>query len=166
MPVDNIVYRSFIKNYDKLKKVLIMPIDIIPISSSNEVISKMTVRLKALWDSGATLTAIKPELRDKLELCMVRAGSSAKIAGLGGFFDANYTVLSLRLWENFEINWCPVYVLDYSVDVDIIIGMDIIGMGDFVVCNTTNKTSFSFVIPPLPDKTDFTEKARHLNKRY
>ena len=164
MPVSNIVYRSFIKDYDKLKKILLMPIEIIPVSSSNEAISKTPVKIKALWDTGATLTVIKPELKDKLELCMVRAGSSAKIAGLGGFFDANYTVLSLRLWENFEINWCPVYVLDYSVDVDIIIGMDIISMGDFAVCNTGNKTSFSFVVPPLPDKTDFTEKARLLNK--
>ena len=95
---------------------------------------------------------------------MIRIGSTAKIAGLGGLFDADYTVLSLRLRENFEINWCPVYVLDFSVDVDIIIGMDIIGMGDFAVCNTDNKTSFSFVMPPLPNKTDFTEKAKQLNK--
>ena len=164
MPANNVIYRSFIKDYDKLKKILLMPIDIIPVSSSNEVISKTPVKIKALWDTGATLTVIKPELRDKLELCMVRTGSSARIAGLGGLFDANYTVLSLRLWENFEIDWCPVYVLDYSVDVDIIIGMDIISMGDFVVCNTDNKTSFSFVMPPFPDKTDFTMKARQLNK--
>jgi len=141
-----------------------MPIDIIPVASTNEVIRNMPVKFRALWDTGATLTAIKPKLRDRLQLSMVRTGSTAKIAGLGGLFDADYTVLSLRLRENFEINWCPVYVLDYSVDVDIIIGMDIIGMGDFVVCNTENKTSFSFVMPPLPDKTDFTEKARLLNK--
>ena len=140
-----------------------MSIDIIPVSSSNELIMNTPVKIKALWDTGATLTVIKPELRDRLNLCMVRSGSSAKIAGLGGLFDADYTVLTLRLWKNFEINWCPVYVLDYSVDVDIIIGMDIIGMGDFVVCNTGNKTSFSFVVPPLPEETDFTIKATQFN---
>jgi len=37
-------------------------------------------------------------------------------------------------------------------------------MGDFAVCNTENKTSFSFIIPPLPEKTDFTERAKQLNK--
>jgi len=165
MSADNILYRSFNKDYVKLKKILLMPIEIIPVSSANESIREKPVKLRALWDTGATLTLIKPDLRNKLELCMVRAGSSAKIAGLGGLFHADYTVLSIRLQENFEINWCPVYVLDYSVDVDIIIGMDIIGMGDFAVCNTDNKTSFSFVMPPLPEKIDFTEKARQLNKQ-
>ena len=163
MPANNIVYRSFLKNYDKLKKILLMPIEIIPVSSSNEAIRNIPVKIKALWDTGATLTAIKPKLRDQLQLSMVRTGSTAKIAGLGGLFDADYTVLTLRLRENFEINWCPVYVLDYSVDVDIIIGMDIIGMGDFAVCNTNNKTSFSFILPSLPNKIDFTEKAKQLN---
>ena len=45
MPANNIVYRSFIKNYDKLKKILLMPIDIIPVSSSNEVIGNTPVKL-------------------------------------------------------------------------------------------------------------------------
>jgi len=164
MPTNNIVYRSFKKDYEKLRKILITPIDVFPVASSDEVISKTPVRLKALWDTGATLTAIKPKLRDMLKLCMVRSDSSATVAGLGGIFNADCTVMTLRLRENFEINWCPVYVLDYTVDVDIIIGMDIIGMGDFVVSNTDNKTLFSFIMPSLPERLDLTEKARLLNK--
>ena len=163
MPTNSILYRSFKKDFEKLSKILLMPIDVLPVASSDEVLSKTPVRLKALWDTGATLTAIKPKLRDMLKLHMVRTGSSATVAGLGGIFDADYTVLSLRIRDNFEINWCPVYVLDYTVDVDIIIGMDIIGMGDFVVSNTDKKTSFSFIIPSLPEKLDLTEKARLLN---
>jgi len=163
MPTNNIVYRSFRKDYGKLNKVLLTPIDVLPVASSDEILCRTPIRLKALWDTGATLTAIKPKLRDMLKLRMVRTGSSATVAGLGGIFSADYTVMSLQLRENFEINWCPVYVLDYTVDVDIIIGMDIIGMGDFVISNTDKKTLFSFIMPSLPERLDLTENAKQLN---
>ena len=165
MPTNNIVFRSFRKDYGELRKTLLTPIDVFPVASSDEIICKTPVKLKALWDTGATLTAIKPKIKDMLKLCMVRAESTATIAGLGDrIYNADYTVMTLRLRNNFEINWCPVYVVDYTVDVDIIIGMDIIGMGDFVVSNTNRKTLFSFIIPSLPERLDLTEKAYFLNK--
>ena len=164
MQADNTTYRAFIKEYGKLQKKLVMPVNILPIASSDNTISNTPIKIKSLWDTGATLSIIKPQLRDKLKLRMVRAGSSATIAGLGEHMHkADYTVLSIQLRDNFEINWCPVYVLDFSVDVDIIIGMDIIGMGDFAVCNTNNETSFSFAVPSFPDRINFTEKAKKFN---
>ena len=164
MQANNTAYRAFIKNYNKPQKKLIMPVDILPVASSDSLISNIPIKIKSLWDTGATLTIIKPQLMDKLKLRMVRAGSSATIAGLGAnMHKADYTVLSIQLRDNFEINWCPVYVLDFSVDVDIIIGMDIIGMGDFAVCNTNNETSFSFAVPSFPDRINFAEKAKIFN---
>jgi len=165
MPIEKIIYRSFRKDYGGLRKILLTPIDVIPVASSDEIISKTPIRAKALWDTGATLTAIKPRLKDRLKLRMVRADSSATIAGLGDrIYSADYSVMTLRLRNNFEINWCPVYVVDYAVDVDIIIGMDIISMGDFVVSNTNKKTLFSFIMPSMPEGLDLTEKAYFLNK--
>lgn len=165
MPTNNNIYRTFIKTYGKSKKKLLMPIDILPVSSSDNILVNTPIRVKSIWDTGATFTFIKPELRDRLKLRMVNSGSSTSIAGIGKYIhQADYTVLSIRVWENFEINWCPVYVLDFSVDVDIIIGMDIIGMGDFAVCNANNETSFSFAIPPFPDRINFTERAKAYNK--
>ena len=49
-------------------------------------------------------------------------------------------------------------------NADMLIGMDIIGMGDFAVCNTDNKTSFSFAVPPFPDRIDLTAKTEAANK--
>jgi len=40
---------------------------------------------------------------------------------------------------------------------DIIIGMDIISMGDFVITNARGKTLFSFVIPTLNKKISFSK---------
>ena len=41
--------------------------------------------------------------------------------------------------------------------VDILIGMDIITMGDFVITNADGKTLFSFVIPTLNNKISFSK---------
>jgi hypothetical protein len=165
MHTNQTVYRGFIKTYGKPQKKLTMPVDILPVSSSDNTISNTPVKINAIWDTGATLTIIKPELRNRLNLCMVRAGSSATVVGLGGLFKADYTVLSIYLRDNFEIEWCPVYVLDFSVDVDMIIGMDIIGMGDFAVCNTNNETSFTFAVPSFPDRINFADKSEIFNKQ-
>jgi len=59
---------------------------------------------------------------------------------------------------------CPVYVADFPGNADMLIGMDIINKGDFIICNTDNRTSFSFVMPPFPERTDFTQKAMSFNK--
>ena len=44
---------------------------------------------------------------------------------------------------------------------DVLIGMDIIMTGDFVINNAGGKTLFSFVIPPFKDKISFSEKAKN-----
>jgi hypothetical protein len=45
-----------------------------------------------------------------------------------------------------------------------VIGMDIIKKGDFAISNAENKTLFSFVIPPFPDKINLADKAEAANK--
>jgi hypothetical protein len=48
---------------------------------------------------------------------------------------------------------------------DVLLGMDIITMGDFVINNADGQTLFSFVIPPFKDKISFSEKAGSINKK-
>ena len=47
MPTNNILYRSFKKDYGKLQKILLMPIDAFPISSSNGAIPDIMIALAA-----------------------------------------------------------------------------------------------------------------------
>jgi len=96
---------------------------------------------------------------------MVRTESSAVIAGVGGKVKADFTYASILLSPNFLFQYCPVYVVDFPVNVDIIIGMDIINMGDFVACNAENKTAFSFVVPPLPYRINLADNVKALNKQ-
>jgi len=165
MPINRIEYRGFIKSYDCPKNKLITTANIFPITSMDKNLRNMPTEVKALWDTGATLTFIKPALRDRLKLSMVRTESSAVIAGVGGRVKADFTYVSILLSRNFIIEYCPVYVVDFPVNVDIVIGMDIINMGDFVVSNTDAKTSFSFIVPPLPSRIDFSNMADTLNKK-
>jgi len=41
--------------------------------------------------------------------------------------------------------------------------MDIINMGDCAICNADGKTSFSFALPPFPDRINFIDKINKLN---
>ena len=125
----------------------------------------MPIEVKILWDTGATLTFMKPELRDKLKLSMVRTESSAVIAGVGGQLKADFTYASILISQNFIIEYCPIYVLDFPVNADIVIGMNIINMGDFSVNNTNANTSFSFIMPPLFDRINYADIADVLNQK-
>ena len=164
MPTKNIEYRGFTKSYDCPKNKLITTANILPITSFDKNLRSMPFEVKTLWDTGATLTFIKSGLRDKLKLSMARTESSAVIAGVGGQVKADFTYVSILFSHNLKIEYCPVYDVDFPVNVDIIVGMDIINMGDFAVCNTEMKTSFSFIIPPLPERINFAAKANAENK--
>ena len=44
-----------------------------------------------------------------------------------------------------------------------LIGMDIIRLGDFSISNGAGKTLFTFAMPPFDDKIDLYEKAISVN---
>jgi len=59
---------------------------------------------------------------------MFKTDASADIAGLGGIFKADFSIASIILTENLKIDYCPVHVLDYPVNYDMVIGMNIINI--------------------------------------
>jgi hypothetical protein len=104
-------------------------------------------------------------LKDRLKSYINWAGSPTTFAGIGGKVRANFTLVSLFIADNFELEGCPVYVLDFPGNTGILIGMDIIRIGDFAVCNADGKTSFSFAMPPFPDRINLADKADAFNKQ-
>ena len=56
-----------------------------------------------------------------------------------------------------------IWVCNLVPNTDILIGMDIIGRGDFAISNADGKTLFTFAVPPFEDKTDLYEKANLSN---
>jgi predicted aspartyl protease len=125
-------------------------------SSQNQNVLKVN----ALWDTGAMLSAITPEIANKLNLVSV---NRIKINGIGGYSIADIVRVSIRLPNLIELNNARISVINLVKDVDMLIGMDIIQLGDFSISNGEGKTLFTFVMPPFKQKTDLYEKALILN---
>jgi len=154
-------YRAFTVLFDKTTDELTSPIKICSGFVTGKPVNTPPIEVTALWDTGAIATCIKPWLKDKLNLRMLN--TQTLLAGVGGEINAHVTLVNIQLMCDVEIYDCPVYVTDFPGDEDILIGMDIINMGDFVVCDTDGKTSFSFAIPPLPERTNFVDMAKAAN---
>jgi predicted aspartyl protease len=156
-------YQAFTVVYDMLVSEISTPIKIEPPITSNKGLLGTRIEIEALWDTGATMTCIKPSLLDKLKLRQSKLIDSITMSGIGGDIKADGTLVSIWLTPNFVIEFCPVYIADFPGDEELLIGMDIISMGDFAICNADNKTSFSFAIPPFPDRINLTDKAVAIN---
>lgn len=143
---------SFVVTYDKIVNRLRSEVTIQCNNKSDKVI--------ALWDTGATNTCISEELA--LKLSLVSTGK-IDICGSTGSSEQNTYLVDIILPNNVKIN--DLMVIDSSIgkqNLDMLIGMDIIGQGDFAVSNYNNKTAFSFRTPS-EKKIDYVFETRVSN---
>jgi hypothetical protein len=101
-------------------------------------------KFKALWDTGATRSAIKSCIAKKYSLDPLGPIVSYSVSQK---YISNLYLISLKLPNNTVINELEVGEIDDCFMYDILIGMDIIGMGAFLVNTFQNITTFSFQIP-------------------
>ena len=118
--------------------------------------SMKIIKVRALWDTGAMLSAITPEVAQSLNLIPF---NRVKVNGINNISMADMVKVSIKLPNLVVVNNTNVSVCNLVKDVDLLIGMDIIKLGDFSICNGGGKTLFSFAMPPFRDKTDLYEKA-------
>lgn len=103
------------------------------------------VPVKAQWDTGATATCISKKLVEKLNLLPT---GKVRVSTPSGTGIMNKYVVNLIL--NNEVRIQNLIVMDSEIGnqgIDVLIGMDIISIGDFAVSNYNGKTQFSFRIP-------------------
>jgi len=120
------------------------------------------IKARALWDTGAMLSAVTPEIEKKLNLVST---NRIKVNGIGNYSIADVVMVSIRLPNLVELKNARILVLNLVKDVDMLIGMDIIRLGDFSISNGAGETLFTFAMPPFENKTDLYEKAIEVNKR-
>lgn len=126
---------------------------------TNQVVvesGEKSVNALALWDTGATRTCISEEVVKKLELIPTGKMNIKTPAGSG---QVNAYLLNIILPNNVRIP--DVMVCDSEIGsqgIGVLIGMDIINIGDFAVSNYQNNTVFSFRIPSRK-KTDYVMEA-------
>jgi predicted aspartyl protease len=120
-------------------------------------------KVTALWDTGATVSAITPDLAKIMNLVPV---SRTKVIGVHGQIKGvDVAKVSIGLPNMVMVNEVNVMICELNQGFDLLIGMDIILIGDFSISNGEGKTLFSFAIPPFENKTDYYEKAIAVNKR-
>ena len=116
---------------------------------------------RAVWDTGATATAISQTVAQNLKL---KPTGVTKISTAGGIRMCNTYVIDIRLPQGVGILGLPVTEADIGM-TDVLIGMDVIGLGDFTIQNQNNKTVFEFCLPPFENKYNMLEKADTINKK-
>ncbi len=100
---------------------------------------------QAVWDTGATNSAISKKVVDK---CSLISTAVTEVRHAGGVTERAKVYFVNIFLPNRVI--CPkIHVTEATLlgEEDILIGMDIISQGDFAVTNFNNRTMFSFRMP-------------------
>lgn len=140
---------AFTARYKTLSNVLMSDVKIISALENNK-----EKDAKALWDTGATNSVIRPEIAKALNLQIVGKCPSSTPSGT---YIVNVYFINILLPNRVLIEELLVSE-GIMANCDILIGMDIISRGDFVVSNFDKKTAFSFRIPSLCE-FDFVKKS-------
>ena len=109
----------------------------------------------AIWDTGAEISSISHRVVKELGLTPI---SRAKNYTAAGEIEVYIYVINITLPMNVGVAMLPVTGNDLG-DVDMLIGMDVISQGDFVITNASGKTTFSFRMPSS-DYIDYVEKEK------
>jgi len=102
----------------------------------------------ALWDTGATTTAISPKVVEECGLLRInkRSVSTANSTRISEVYLA-----SVRIEGTVGFSAIQVTEADLSGPVDVLIGMDIIGAGDFTISNGGDRLRFCYQFPSVLD---------------
>ena len=113
----------------------------------------------ALWDTGATGSVVTKATASALGLPTV---GTAKVFHAGGADIANRYMVNFFLPNNVQIVGLLVSdCSDIAGGWGAIIGMDVIGMGDFSITHQDNKTCMSFRIPSI-QRIDYVAEAERI----
>jgi hypothetical protein len=127
----------FTEKYDSIKRNLI--------NSAIVQYGNKKINVISQWDTGATGTCISKELVKELGLLptgMVKAHTPSGVGIMNKYM--------INLILNNEVRFVNLSVMDSEIGnqgIDVLIGMDIISLGDFAISNFEGKTQFSFRIP-------------------
>ncbi len=80
------------------------------------------------------------------------------VDGVGGRFSTATFIVNLFLPNKVLVPDVGVTLMTLSADFDVLVGMDIINLGDFAVSNYKSSTNFTFRMPSK-EKIDFNPHA-------
>jgi len=150
---------AFTLRNEQLINTLITPVRVSVAHTSDEKQDLSSfVEYKALWDTGATYTVITKKIIDRLNLQPITQGVSYHAQGS--------TIVNIYNIDLVLPNGILVQKIRVSEGIltgcDMLIGMDIINLGDFALTHKDGKTVFSFQIPATHEY-DFVKQIQNQN---
>jgi len=137
--------------YGKLVREISTPVTLYSEFSTAE---GKIVNTSAVWDTGANHSVLSPKIVGELSL---RSIDSAPVHGIANTSrESDIVVASIRITDDLVLTNRRFSVIDIP-GTEVLIGMDIIKLGNFVINNSRGKTLFSFVIPPLEERISYSE---------
>ena len=112
----------------------------------------------AIWDTGATNCVISQRVVDALQLVPVSYTTVRHAQGLKE--NVPVFLVNIILPNNLRITGVEANLGQFDRDSDLLIGMDIIGLGDFAVTRPDDKTKFTFRYPATANIDFYSEQAK------
>jgi predicted aspartyl protease len=137
--------------YSKRQNKIITPVNLYSVPFN----SFLSLSTDALWDTGASISAITPEIMNKLKASPI---DKKAIAGVHSTQVVDIILITIELPNSVVKKNIKVAVCNITSNADVIIGMDIISLGDFALSNGNVQTFFSFATPPFKERTDFSKR--------
>ena len=154
---------AFITSYDRPSNVLINKVYISKVvaSSSPRITRPPDAKeYNALWDTGATGSVITRKVVDE---CGLKPIGRANVHHAKGTSTTLVYLVSVFLPNNVCFHSLRVTEGDLAGNVEVLIGMDIMGRGDFAISNKDGKTAFTFRMPSR-ERIDFVEQIKNLSR--
>ena len=146
---------SFVARYDRPYLELATPVKI-AISESLGGSPEPPREYRAIWDTGATGTMVSPKVAAECSLLPV---SQAQVTGVDGKRrHSDVYQIDIFLPNGVRVTDAQVCSAPLTDNTDVLIGMDIIVLGDFAVSTHQGKTTFTFRVPSV-EEIDFTATA-------
>jgi hypothetical protein len=159
-----IKHHAFTTRYNGLTSTIITDISIQEPLSGNE----LKEGIKALWDTGATGSVISKNIVKQLGL--IPTGKTLA-SGIHSTIEVNTYIINVILPNGVRVQDVRVTESSNFDHFDVLVGMNIIALGDFAFTNKNSKSFFSFRVPSVehidfvPISIDHNLKANGLNRK-
>lgn len=155
---DNNILKAFTVDCGTIKLCLQTKCGIYNVCDTTNINDSKTNDIKwfnAIWDTGATKSAISPQVVRELDL---KPTGMTRVFHANGMSDVNTYTVNIMLPNDVNFPSLPVTEAILS-GADVLIGMDIICRGDFSITSSLGKTKFSFQYPSTHN-TDYVEELK------
>lgn len=139
--------QSFTSTYTGRANVLVCECEVAEAfdhTDASAVAAAKFYKLRAIWDTGATNTCIDEGARAQMGLV---ATGKVETHTANGLKRADTYLVNIGLPNRVGVAGLRVTECSKIPNADMLIGMDIIGMGDFAVTNNDGKTVMTYRFP-------------------